>query len=92
MDRTRIRDQKVSFWEQNCILLSGAHFLIVRTQIENNRSYGRIVYTLYWRSALHDELFSDILTQCFCFCQHLRSQKYEQYHDHLKRKVMKNRG
>ena len=22
----------------------------VRAQIENNRSYGRIVYTLYWRS------------------------------------------
>ena len=26
--------------------------LIVRAQIVNNRSYGRIVYTLYWKSAL----------------------------------------
>ena len=51
INRTRIRDQKVSACEQNCILLPRAHFLIVRAQIENNRSYGRIVYTLYWRSA-----------------------------------------
>ena len=30
-----IRDQKVSTWEQNCILLPGAHFLIVRAEILN---------------------------------------------------------
>ena len=51
IDRTRIRDQKVSTWEQNCILLPRAHFLIVRTQIKNNILYGRIVYTFYWWSA-----------------------------------------
>ena len=51
IDRARIRDQKVSALEQNCILLLRAHVLIVRAQIENNRSYVCIALTLYWRSA-----------------------------------------
>ena len=52
-------------WEENCILLPRAHFLIVRAQIENNRSYVRIVYMLYWRSALtvNNQGFFDLVKE-----------------------------